>query len=101
MFSSLALVAITAGCINALSVHDLPEIPEVSSYNNDFRYYMQLDKFLSFLDSPLTISNMYLPPLEWRPVGDVGGWQQWMVQLPPPGGCVPRLPDRAHPRGAG
>ena len=36
MFSSLALVAITAGCINALSVHDLPEIPEVSSNNIDF-----------------------------------------------------------------
>merc|ERR1719195_1484693 len=51
MFSSLALVAITAGCINALSVHDLPEIPAngdlwvmlVAGSNGWFNYRHQAD----------------------------------------------------------
>ena len=74
--SLLSFLALGASLTNALSVHDLPEIPAVRHL------------IIKCLNNQAK--------LEWRSLGDAGGWQQWLVQLSTPGRRVPRLPDRAR-----
>ena len=81
MIFLLSLLGLGAGLTNALSVRDLPEIPEV-------RHELKL------IDSTPYISGR-------RPLGSPCSWQQWLVQLPAPGWRVSRLPDCPRPRRPG